>query len=43
MRSHIRFLGRVRKICDEEGVPFELVVEPTPGSVTNVNVDQNAN
>jgi capsid protein len=43
MRSHIRFLGRVRRICDEEGVPFELVVEPTPGSVTNVNVDQNAN
>lgn len=42
MRSHIRFLGRVRRMCDEEGVPFEMVVEPTPGSVTNVNVDQNA-
>lgn len=40
MRAHIRYLGRVKRMCEEEGVPFDLVMEPTPGAVTNVNVEQ---
>lgn len=43
MRAHIRFLGRVKKMCEAEGVPFDLVMEPTPGAVTNVNVEQPQN
>lgn len=40
MRSHIRFLGRVQRMCEEEGVDFNLIMEPTPGSMTNVTVQQ---
>lgn len=36
--EQIRFLSRAKKKCEESGIPFELLFEPTPGSQTNVTV-----
>lgn len=40
MSESIRFLGKVKKMCDAEGIDFSLVMEPTPGSQTNIQVQQ---
>lgn len=40
MRDHIKFLKSVKGMCEDAGIPFETVFEPTPGSVQNINVQQ---
>lgn len=41
MDDHIRFLARTQKKCNEWGVDFNLLYEPTPGSQNVVTVNQN--
>lgn len=40
MRDHIKFLSAVRVMCEEHHVDFATVFEPTPGSQTNITVQQ---
>lgn len=42
MSDQIRFLGRVKKMCEEEGINFETVFESTPGS-QNITVQNDSN
>jgi capsid protein len=41
--KQIAFLKYVQEQAEANGVPFECVIEPTPGAVTNVNVKSPAN
>lgn len=38
MRKQIDFLKWLRGECDAAGIPIEMIIEPTPGAVTNVQV-----
>lgn len=41
IRDQVRFLKFVKEEAEAAGVPFELLYEPTPGSVMNVNLPAN--
>lgn len=43
MDETIRFLARTKRVCEENGLPFETVFEPTPGSMNNIVVQQPEN
>lgn len=36
--EQIQYLAWLKKRCEEAGVPFELLIEPTPGVQTNISV-----
>jgi capsid protein len=38
LSEHIKFLKRVKAMCDEAGIDFASVFEPTPGVQTNISV-----
>jgi capsid protein len=38
--DNIKYLKRVREMCDQHGVPVEWVYEPTPGAQNNITVNQ---
>lgn len=38
MREHIKFLKGVKGMCDEAGIEFSSVFEPTPGVQNNIQV-----
>jgi len=38
MREHIKFLKGVKAMCDEAGIDFASVFEPTPGVQNNIQV-----
>lgn len=41
MMEEITFRAWLRERCKEAGVPYEELIEPTPGAVTTVNVQPN--
>jgi len=43
MDEQIRFLARVKRRCEQEGIEFSSVFEPTPGSVQNITVQPQDN
>jgi hypothetical protein len=43
MDETIRFLARTKRVCEENGIPFETVFEPTPGSMNNITVQTDPN
>lgn len=43
MRDHIKFLKAVRGMCEEHGIDFTTVFEPTPGVQNNITVQTDPN